>query len=219
VSIRVLFLEDDELFGETIKDFLEEEGFFVDISRDGEDALKKSFSAKYDLYIFDIKVPIIDGIKLLKDLREAEDYTPALYLTSAKDKEMLINGFEAGCDDYLKKPVDLDELKLRIDALIRRSIGEKNIEFKDFRFDLKRKILQKGKKEITLHPKEAQLLSLLLAKKGKIVTKEEIFEKMWSYTQEGSNGALRVYINSLKKILGKDSIENIRGVGYRFKKE
>ncbi len=118
---KILVLEDDELFASTVEDFLTDEGFEVDIAFDGEECLELNFKKNYDLYIFDINVPKINGLELLEQLRISGDNTPSIFLTSYKDKDTLQTAFLSGCDDYLKKPADLDELLLRIKALLKRN--------------------------------------------------------------------------------------------------
>ncbi|WP_187648109.1 response regulator transcription factor [Nitrosophilus labii] len=218
MSFKILLLEDDKLFAETIEDFLEEENFIVSVVDDAKKALNRCYKGKYDLYIFDVKVPYMSGFDLLKELRNSGDDTPTIFITSLKEKEDLSEGFMAGADDYLKKPVDLEELLFRIKAILKRSVGEELISFGEFRFDMKRKILTKNDKEIELNPKELELLALLLKNRGKTVTKEMIFETLWNPDEIISEGALRVYINNIKKTIGKEYITNIRGVGYRFEK-
>ncbi len=216
MSYKILLLEDDPLFAETIEDFLTEEEFSVSVVDDAKKALNRCYKGKYDLYIFDVKVPYMSGFDLLKELRNSGDDTPTIFITSLKEKENLSEGFRSGADDYLKKPVDLDELLYRIRAVLKRSVGDEIVDFGEFRFDMKRKILSKQDREIELNPKEAELLALLLKFRGKTVTKEMIFEALWSADEITSEGALRVYINNLKKVVGKERISNIRGVGYRF---
>ncbi|HIE35059.1 MAG TPA: response regulator transcription factor [Campylobacterales bacterium] len=218
MSYKVLLLEDDRLFAETIEDFLDEEGFRVSIVEDAKKALDRCYKGKYDLYIFDVKVPFMSGFDLLQELRKYGDDTPTIFITSLREKEDLSKGFRVGADDYLKKPVDLDELLFRIKAILKRSIGGDVLYFGEFRFDMKRKILAKDDKEVDLNPKELELLALLLKNRGKTVTKEMIYETLWSFDEYISDGALRVYINSIKKVIGKDYIKNIRGLGYRFEK-
>ncbi|RXJ86707.1 response regulator transcription factor [Arcobacter sp. CECT 8985] len=215
---RILILEDDELFLETLEDFLNDEGFEVKCARDGEEVLDYCFKEKYDLYLLDINVPKISGIELLKRLRHADDNTPTIYLTSHKDKHMLTNGFLSGCDDYLKKPVDLDELLLRINSLLKRSGKlKKEIELpNDMIFDVENRRLLKGNEDLNLTSKVIDLLELFLAKRETIVTKDMIINSLWSYNEEYSEGSIRVYINNLKKIFGKDSIKNLKGIGYKF---
>ena len=218
MSYKVLLLEDDELFSETIKDFLEEEDFKVSVVEDAKKALNRCYKGKYDIYLFDVKVPFMSGFDLLKELRSFGDDTPAIFITSYKEKENVTEGFLSGADDYIRKPLDLDELLFRIKAVLKRSIGEEIIDFDGFRFDMKRKILLKNSKEVELNKKEAELLALFLKHRKKIVTKEMIYDKLWGTDEIISEGALRVYINNLKKIFGKESVTNIRGVGYRFEK-
>ncbi|WP_200762512.1 response regulator transcription factor [Nitrosophilus alvini] len=216
MSYKILLLEDDVLFAETIEDFLDEEGFEVDVVSDAKAALEKCYHKKYDIYLLDVKVPYMSGFDLLKELRDTNDTTPAIFITSMRNKEDLSQGFNTGCDDYLKKPIDLDELLLRIKALLRRTVGEEYIRFGEFSFDMNRKRLYRGKEEIELNPKDLELLALLLKNRGKTVTKEMIYNTLWNPDEIISEGALRVYINNLKKVLGKETISNIRSVGYRF---
>ena len=220
MSYKILLLEDDELFAQTIEDFLEEEDFDVSVVDDAKKALNRCEKGRYDLYLFDVKVPYMSGFELLKKIRSYEDNTPTIFITSLREKEDLSKGFMAGADDYIKKPVDLDELLLRIKALLKRSIGEEIISFGEFKFDMRRKILLKNKDEVeNLHPKELELLYLLLKNINQTVTKEIIYESLWSVDEYISDGALRVYINNIKKSIGKEYIKNIRGVGYKFEKK
>lgn len=215
---KILLLEDDKLFASTIEDFLEDEGFEIDIAYDGEQCLDLNYENKYDLYIFDINVPKINGLDLLEQLRQAGDETPSIFLTSYKDKETLHEGFIKGCDDYLKKPVDLDELILRIKALFKRN--KKSFEAikltETLEFDSISKRVYESGADLNLPIKVLELLELFIEHRGEIVTKQMIISKLWSAGEEYSEGSIRVYINSIKKLLGKDSLSNIKGVGYKI---
>lgn len=215
---KILILEDDRLFIETMQDFLEEENFVVDLAYNGEEALNKSFNNKYDLYLLDVNVPYINGFDFLRELREAGDKTPAIFITSLNDKASLSTGFNSGCDDFLKKPVDLDELLFRIKAIIARYKPQiKTIQLdENTLFDFANLQLLRENSNLNLAPKEAMLLKLLLQNRDKIVNKEMIEEYLWNPSENISEGSIRVYINNLKKIIGKDKIKNIRGVGYKF---
>lgn len=215
---KILVLEDDELFASTLEDFLEDEGFCVDIAYDGEACLDLNYENKYDLYIFDINVPKINGLDLLEQLRSSGDQTPSIFLTSYKDKETLQKGFNNGCDDYLKKPVDLDELILRIRALLKRNNKQfENIELKnDLVFNPISKRVFENNEDINLPVKVSELLELFIENRGEIVTKDMIISKLWACDEEYSEGSIRVYINSIKKLLGKDSLSNIKGIGYKI---
>jgi DNA-binding response OmpR family regulator len=215
---NILLLEDDKLFANTLEDFLEEEGFNVDIANDGEECLDLNYEKNYDLYIFDINVPKINGLELLDQLRKSGDDTPSIFLTSYKDKETLEKGFISGCDDYLKKPVDLDELILRIKALLKRN--KKQFEIitlsTTLTFNPITKRVYENNIDLNLPVKVTELLELFIENRGEIVTKEMIVDKLWSTSKDYSEGSIRVYVNSIKKIFGKEYISNIKGIGYKL---
>jgi len=215
---NILVLEDDELFASTLEDFLSDEGFAVDIASDGEVCLELNFKKNYDLYIFDINVPKINGLDLLEQLRQSDDNTPTIFLTSYKDKDTLHDAFLKGCDDYLKKPVDLDELILRIKALLKRNKKQfQIIKLSDtLTFNPSNKRAYENEVDLNLPIKVLELLELFLENKGEIVTKNMIISKLWTIQEEYSEGSIRVYINHIKKLLGKESILNIKGIGYKI---
>jgi len=141
--MNILLLEDDELFAASLIDFLESENFNVEHAINGEELLCLTYDNRYDLYLLDINVPKINGLESLLSLRTSDDNTPAIFLTSYKDKEILKDGFKSGADDFLTKPVDLDELILRIEAVLKRSgkqydiIRVDNLEFNPFTKEIK----------------------------------------------------------------------------------
>ncbi len=214
--IKILLLEDDPLFGETLEDFLMEEGFSVERVLNPHLALDLSYAHRYDLYLFDINLPVMSGVELLESLRQSGDKTPAIFLTSHQDKAMMKEGFESGCDDYLKKPVDLDELHMRILSLMKRVKGERKQCIGKVCIDLEQKRLYIDERPVEIGLREFELLALLFHHKDKVVSKEMIFDTLWTGDEEYSDGAVRVYINRLKKLLGTESIKNIRGVGYTY---
>jgi len=213
--MKILVLEDDKLFNDTLEDFLDEEGFKVTTALDPYSALDMTYEERFDLYLFDVNLPYETGFSLLKQLRDAGDKTPTIFLTSRDDKRSLTNGFDAGADDYMKKPIDLDELLLRINALLRRQTRSERVEVGDYVIDIKAKELKKDGEVIKLGAKAFELLLLLLQSKGEVVSMPTIEEKLWHSNEEASLGAVRVYVTTLKKYF--PTIENIRGVGYRLK--
>jgi len=216
VSNKILLLEDDILLGESLVDLLEESDFEVLHVTNGQSALDATFEGKFDIYIFDINVPLIDGITLLKELREADDETPTIFLTSHKEKGMLEKGFLSGGDDYITKPFDTDELLLRINALIKRIKKHKNKCINALCHDeIHQSFLYKGK-ELDLSKKEYELLLLLTLHVNNTVPKDLIIEELWTRSKSSSDGAVRVYINRLKQLLPELEIQNIRGVGYKL---
>ncbi len=216
VSTKILLLEDDLLFAETLSDLLEENGYVVRHAPNGQNILDITFEYKFDLYLLDINVPIIDGITVLKELRESQDFTPAIFLTSHTDKEILKKSFLHGGDDYISKPFDSDELLLRITALLRRTTQKKIQCIKLLCHDAVHKSFFYNKQELELSKKEYELLLLLMQHNNNTVPKELIIEELWSTAQSRSDGVIRVYINRLKQLLPQIEIQNIRGVGYKL---
>jgi DNA-binding response OmpR family regulator len=215
--MQILLLEDDTLFGESLSEYLSECGYKVDLVKSVETALSATFEKSYDLYVLDINLPDGDGKEFLKELRAANDTTPALFLTSYKDKQTLLEGFQCGCDDYLKKPVDLDELEMRIEALLKRC--HKSVEQVVFSngvsFDMQGCRIYKNGEDLKFTTKALALLKLFIRHDKQVISKDTIAQELWS-DEEFSDGSLRVYINRLKKILPHDSIHNVKGIGYRF---
>ena len=215
MSLKILLLEDDKLFNETLEDFLEEEGFEVITALDPYSALDATYEQKFDLYLFDVNLPYENGFSLLKNLREAGDQTPTIFLTSRDDKPSMVEGFHAGADDYMKKPIDLDELYLRIRALFRREYRSDAIGLGDYRVDCDAKELYLNGELIKVSKKVIELLLLLVRANGEVVRHEEIEKSLWHMEEEISLGAIRVYITTLKKYF-PNAVINIRGIGYRF---
>ena len=216
MSNKILVLEDDLLFAETLIDLLEDEGYEVSHAPNGQDLLDITYKKNFDLYLLDINVPLIDGLTLLGELRDSEDNTPAIFLTSHKEKEMLQKAFTKGGDDFITKPFDNDELLLRIHALLRRIKPNSKTCIEKLCHDPLHQRILFNEEELDLSQKEYQLLILLMAHVNTPVPKTMIFEHLWSNSESGSDGAIRVYINRIKQLLPEMHIENIRGVGYKL---
>jgi len=204
------------LFAESIIDLLEDEEYEITHVPNGQSALDTSYENRYDLYLLDINVPLINGIELLQSLRDADDTTPAIFLTSHKDEDSLKQGFLSGADDYITKPFNNVELLLRIQALLKRS---KKLEKKcvsNFCYDTSKKLIYYKEVQLELSKREYDLLLLFLQHIDAPVPKEMIFDHLWGANSGGSDGALRVYINRLKHLLPDEEIQNIRGIGYKL---
>ena len=212
---RILVLEDDKLFNETLEDFLEEEEHTLHCALDPYTALDLTYEHLFDLYLFDVNLPYENGFELLEKLRQSGDDTPCIFITSREDKASLKEGFEKGGDDYIYKPVDLDELSLRIQALLRRQIRSQVVEIDRYQFDISTKTLYQDEKPLDLSIKGGELLLVLLEGKGRVVPLDQIKERLWSSSEEASDGSLRVYITQLKKYF-PTQIQNVRGVGYQM---
>ncbi|CAM4188115.1 response regulator transcription factor [Campylobacter armoricus] len=220
MAVEILLLEDDINLGEIVSEFLDEEGFNVTLVDNAQEAQDKAYEKNFDLWILDVKVPLGDGFSILRNLRESGKYTPAIFMTSLNTTIDLQKGFESGCDDYIKKPFELEELKIRINAILKRSFAHKNEDYEDlgngFKFALLSQTLYKNDKPLSLPLKELKLLALLLKNKGRFIDIACIFEEIWEYDQEPSELSLRAYVKNLRKLLGKDNIINQRGRGYCY---
>jgi len=211
---KILLLEDDILLGETLVDLLEDADFEVLHCVNGQQVIDITYETKFDIYLLDINVPIINGLQVLQELRDAKDTTPAIFLTSHKDKAK--DGFLSGGDDYITKPFDNDELLLRIEAILRRTKKIISINVGSLSHDEEHKRILYNDIELDISVKEYQLLLLLMLHCNSTVSKELITQELWSASQSNSDGAIRVYINRIKQLLPMINIENIRGVGYKL---
>ncbi|MBU3015549.1 response regulator transcription factor [Poseidonibacter lekithochrous] len=208
---KILLLEDDEILAQTMVQILEQEKYEVTLVNDGEEVLEYTYENKFDLYLFDINVPLLNGLETLKLLRQADDSTPTFFITANRDTQTTLEGFDCGCDDYIKKPFDLDELLARIKAILKR----KNpiIQYKNITFDLLENRVFIDEEEIALGIVEKEIFSLLIRNINMTVNKSTFFD----YMNKPSDSALRVLISKLKKVLDLN-ISNTKGIGYKLEK-
>lgn len=218
----ILLLEDDINLSETVSEYLEEKGYEVECSYDGEDAQDKIYEKRYDLLLLDVNVPGINGFEILKNSREEGTFTPAIFITSLDSVDDLSVGYESGCDDYIRKPFELKEMFIRIESILKREFYHVNSEKinidSDMYYDIQNNQIFKKGKAVALHNKEAKLLKLFLQNPNRIISHEKIQEALWDYEEEPSDAALRTYIKNLRKILGKDKIVSIKKLGYKLQK-
>ena len=215
MSTKILLLEDDKLLNETLEDFLDEEGFDIDVALDPYTALELTYKQKYDLYLFDVNLPYESGFDLLEKLRQSGDTTPTIFLTSREDKASMMQGFGVGADDYMRKPIDLEELLFRIYAILRRQIRKERMRIGEYELDSTAKTLYCGSEALDLSKKAVDLLMLLVEFRGEVVTNDMIKSRLWAAGQSASDGSVRVYITQLKKYF-PEAIVNLRGVGYKW---
>ncbi|WP_072681830.1 response regulator transcription factor [Arcobacter sp. LA11] len=210
-KIKILLLEDDNILAQTMVQILEQENYDVTLVSDGQEVIDITYENKFDLYLFDINVPLISGMETLKLLRDAEDNTPTFFITALRDIKTTLEGFNCGCDDYIKKPFDLDELLARIQATLKR----KNpvIQYNDISFDLLENRVLKGGNEVTLGNVEKEIFALLIRNINMTVDKSTFFD----YMNKPSETGLRVLISKLKKVLDLN-ITNTKGIGYKLEK-
>jgi DNA-binding response OmpR family regulator len=217
--MKILLLEDDLILNEIIEEHLLSKRYDVISVFTGSEAQELIYSQSFDLMLFDVNVPNINGFELLTQLRKNAIKTPTIFITSAHMLEDVEKGFNSGCDDYIKKPFELRELDLRIENIRRLhniSYSHKIEISKDIYLEKENLIINKNGNEIHIAQKESEVLVYLLKHKNKSVSIEELSINIWSYEESPLPSTIRTYIKNLRKILGEDSILNIRGVGYRF---
>jgi len=212
---KILLLEDDAVLSDTLQDLLEEEGFAVTLVTDGECALDATFLSEFDIFIFDVNVPFINGFELLESLRQSGCKTPAVFITALTDIASLSRGFHVGADDYIKKPFDFEELLVRIDALLRKSynVYGNRICVASFCFDIEKHELYKEDRFVKLAPIELELCKILFKNMNTTVQKEYLLTTLGD-GKEMSESSLRVHINKLRKV--GLPIDTVKGVGYRL---
>ncbi|WP_304544648.1 response regulator transcription factor [Sulfurimonas microaerophilic] len=217
---KILLLEDDMALHETVKDFLESLEYEVISSFDGEDAGEKAYENNFDLLLLDVNVPKMSGFELLSEIRDRQNETPAIFITSLSGIADLESGYDSGCDDYIKKPFALKELQLRVETLLKREFYHNKSDEVTLpngcSFDTGNDTLKQNGVLISLANKELQLLKLFLQHKNELVSHEVIENRLWGYDEESSESAVRTYIKHLRQILGKDTIVSIKKSGYKF---
>jgi len=219
--MRLLLVEDDTMIGEVVLDLLRAEHYAVDWVKDGEmadTALRQSQS--YDLVMLDLGLPRKDGLEVLRAMRARKDRTPVLIATARDAVEQRIAGLDAGADDYVLKPYDLDELLARLRALVRRASGraEPVFEHNNITINPVTREVQAEGVAVTLSAREWAVLEALIARPGAVLSRAQLEEKLYSWRDEVSSNAVEVYIHGLRKKLGSELIQNVRGVGYMVPK-
>jgi heavy metal response regulator len=221
--MRILVVEDEKKVASFLKKGLEEEYYAVDCAYDGEEALYMVEANDYDLMILDIMLPKIDGLEVLKGVRDKELPLPVLMLTAKDSIEDVIKGLDAGGDDYLTKPFAFAELLARVRALLRRKEREPSGELQvaDLVLDPVTHAVSRGGQEIELTAKEYALLEYLMRQVNRVVTRTMISEHVWDYHFDPMTNVIDVYVNHLRNKIDLDSsqklIHTIRGVGYMLK--
>ncbi|MNO86965.1 Transcriptional regulatory protein QseB [compost metagenome] len=215
--MRLLLIEDDVALGEGIHQALSREGYTVDWLQDGSSALHSLLSETFDLAVLDLGLPRLDGLEVLRRLRQSGSALPVLILTARDATEDRIAGLDAGADDYLVKPFDLNELKARLRALLRRCAGRASalIQHAGITLDPGNQQVSYNGRPVSLTPKEYQLLHELLSPPGRVMTRERLTQLLYGWNEEAESNTLEVHIHHLRKKFSTDLIRTIRGVGYR----
>lgn len=219
--MRLLLVEDDAMIGETVLQVLRAEHYAVDWVRDGSMADQALRSEQYDLVLLDLGLPQRDGLEVLRSLRARRNATPVLVATARDAIGDRIAGLDAGADDYVVKPYDIDELLARIRALIRRSAGrgEPVFEHKGVSLNPATREASVHGQPVSLSAREWAVLEALLARPGVVLSRAQLEEKLFSWKDEVSSNAVEVYIHGVRKKLGNELIQTVRGLGYLVPKE
>ncbi len=218
--MKILIVEDDKILSDTIKECIDK-NYNVEQATDGYDGYMLAKGGIYDLIILDLMLPEISGFEILSKLRKNKINTPVLILTAKDSLQDKVKGLTYGADDYLVKPFEREELLARIEAILRRSIGdytENELRFLDLTLNLNNRKATINGKEINLQGKQFDILEYLINCNNTIVTKEQIFDKIWGFDSSTTTNVVEVYASGLRKELNKYGygkyIKTIRGVGY-----
>ena len=215
--MNILLLEDDMILNDIITEFLSELGFEVDSFYDGDMALESIEKRGYDIILLDVGVPGIDGFEILEYLRAIMITTPVIFITSLNSAKDFEKAFGLGCDDYIKKPFELKELELRIKKIVKKSDSKRLIEIDNsVSYDFDKKTLFSEGKSYTLPKKEWMIFEYLLQNRDRVISIDEMIANLWSYEDTPTYATIRTYIKNLRKILPKNSITTLKGIGYKL---
>lgn len=220
--MRILVVEDHTLLGEGIITGLMQVGYSADLVNNGRDALTAVATTPYDLIILDLGLPQISGLDVLRKVRQQKNTNsiPVLILTARDTVPDRIQGLDSGADDYMIKPFELDELLARVRALLRRSYGKANpmLVHNDIILDPAAHQVTQGGKQIELSPREFALLYTLLQNAGRVMSRSQLENSLYSWNEEIESNTVEVHVHHLRKKLGAQLIRTIRGVGYLIEK-
>jgi len=217
--MKILFLEDDPVISDIVKNFLLDTITDCKVKHcfDSATALQIAENGSFDLYLFDINVPGISGIELLKTLREFSDATPAIFITAYQELKYLQDAFSVGANDFLRKPFELEELHLRIENIKHQFSIDEEVKIEDnilFNPLLCKVFVEDN--TTSLSAKESAVLHYLIRNKNRVISTDELLQNLWEYDEMPSDDTIRTYIKNLRHLLGKEHIINVRSKGYRF---
>jgi heavy metal response regulator len=223
--MRILVVEDEKKVASFIQRGLEEEGYAVDVAPDGEQGLETALARVHDLIVLDIRLPKMDGLQVLKALRQEKVMTPVLLLTVRATIEEKVLGLDAGADDYLTKPFAFEELLARVRALLRRRAAAQPtiLQVADLTLDPARRLVFRDGERIDLSTREFALLDYFMRNPGRVLTRTLIAEHVWDYDFDTMTNVIDVYVNYLRKKIdagrARKLLHTVRGVGYVLKAE
>lgn len=230
MKTKILIVEDDPAIRMGLVDSLQEENYEIDSSGEGHDGLNKALNGKFDLIILDLMLPNLNGLEITRSLRKSDIITPIIMLTSKKEEVDKVLGFETGADDYMTKPFSINELKMRIKAVLRRSlatpVSEKTLEtfeFGNVYVNIPERVVKKAGENVELSAKELTLLIYFYENAGKVISRGEMLDKIWGYENFPNTRTVDNYIVNLRKKIednpsNPQHILTIHTIGYKFLK-
>lgn len=214
--MRVLLVEDDPMIAKGLQTALRGGGFAVDWMQDGESASAALRNSSFDLALLDLGLPKRDGIDVLRELRRRGDATPVIVLTARDEIQQRVAGLDAGADDYIVKPFDLDEVTARMRSVLRRAAGRGDpaIQHGDLRLDPVTRTVERAGEPVILSAHEFAVLEALLQRPGAVLSRAQLEDRLYGWDAQIGSNAVEVYIHGLRRKLGSDAIRTLRGVGY-----
>jgi two-component system OmpR family response regulator len=217
--VRVLVVEDEAKLAALIRDGLRRHGMGVDVARTGDAALMRATATEYDLILLDVMLPGPDGFEVCRSLRENEVWSPTLMLTALDGVENRVRGLDCGADDYLVKPFSFEELLARMRALMRRGAPPRPtvLTVGDLRLDPAGRKVWRAGSELSLTAREFSMLEMFMRHPGEVLSRFELLEHVWDGSYENRSNVIDVYVGYLRDKLDRETIETVRGTGYRLR--
>jgi DNA-binding response OmpR family regulator len=219
--MRVLLVEDDRMIAKGLETALRQEGYAVDAMGDGRSAAEALRTSRFDLVLLDLGLPQRDGIEVLRELRTRGDSTPVIIVTARDDVRNRIEGLDAGADDYIIKPFDLDEVSARMRSVLRRAAGRGDpcIKHRGISLNPVTHAVEREGVAVPLSAHEFSVLEALLQRPGAVLSRAQLEDRLYGWSGQIESNAVEVYIHGLRRKLGSDAIRTLRGVGYFVPKE
>ena len=219
--MRVLVVEDDRMIAKGLHTALRQDGYAVDGVRDGRSASEALRGSKFDLVLLDLGLPERDGLEVLRDLRRRGDATPVIIVTARDDIETRIEGLDAGADDYIVKPFDLDEVAARMRSVLRRAAGRGDpcIRHRGITLNPVSHSVERDGEPVMLSAHEFAVLEALLQRPGAVLSRAQLEDRLYGWGDSVESNAIEVYVHGLRRKLGSDAIRTLRGVGYFVPKD
>jgi len=214
--MRVLLVEDDAMIAQGLQTALRQGGFAVDWMRDGKSADNALQTSDFDVVLLDLGLPQRNGLHVLRDLRKRGDLTPVIIVTARDEIQHRVAGLDAGADDYIVKPFDLDEVMARMRSVLRRAAGrgDPSIQHGELKLDPVSHTVQRSGIAVNLSAHEFAVLEALLQRPGAVLSRQQLEDRLYGWDTEIGSNAVEVYIHGLRRKLGSEAIQTLRGVGY-----